>query len=99
MYALAILLALQGDITLRLEWDEPVVSITQESKPTLKAAVQAYMAAGGQIAYVQGKSDRAHLIEDHGWSAAQLTGLTQSELMYLHGATHNGKISPTDYQV
>lgn len=98
MYALALLLVLQGDITLRLEWDEPVISITQPA-PTLKEAVQAYMAGGGQVAYVQGKSNRSHLIEDHGWSAAQLNGLTQQELMYLHGATHSGKISPSDYPV
>jgi hypothetical protein len=57
-------------------------------------AIRDYRAAGGQPAYVRGKTDSQHLVDDHGWSVDQVRGLTVEQQQYLHGASHAGKITP-----
>jgi hypothetical protein len=37
-----------------------------------------------------------HMLRDHGWSEAQLSGLTSDELFLLHGMQHAGRISPAE---
>ena len=58
------------------------------AEPPLRAAIAGYRASGGQRAYVVGESDRAHLMREHGYAAAQLAGLTLDELQLLHGWAH-----------
>lgn len=87
-----------------LNTDGPSVEPGSDAVPTpsvapvsLKQAIAAYRAAGGVRYYVRGKSDAAHLVEDHGWTYQQIAGLSYDELQFLHGASHTGKISPSDY--
>lgn len=94
MRSALMLLALLGQVDVHLSWSNTVESSPKQS---LKEAVSSYVASGGQMYYTSGKSDRDHLIQDHGWTSDSLVGLTQRELMYLHGATHVGQISPQDY--
>lgn len=70
---------------------------TGTEAPSLKAAIAKYIDGYGRRYYVRGKSDSQHLIEDHGWTAEQIRGLTLDEIQYLHGATHQGRIKPEDF--
>lgn len=61
---------------------------------TLRERIAAYRDSGGQPWYVSGMTDAQHLVNDHGWSASELRGLTVAELQLLHGASHTGRIQP-----
>jgi len=63
----------------------------------LRSAIKSYRESGGVRYFVRGKSDWRHLIEDHGWKAEQIRGLGLDELQFLHGATHTGRINPSNY--
>lgn len=70
---------------------------TPSAPVSLKQAIAAYRASGGVRYYVRGKSDAAHLVEDHGWTYQQIAGLSFDEIQFLHGASHTGKISPSEF--
>lgn len=64
---------------------------------SVREAVRAYIKGGGQRAFVIGKADWQHLVDEHGWAPDQLRGLNHDELQYLHGASHAGKLSPNQF--
>lgn len=67
----------------------PEETIPEDPPPvSLKQRIAAYRARGGQAWYVRGKSDSQHLVDDHGWTWAQINGLSAIELQYLHGMSH-----------
>jgi len=70
-----------------------------ESSPTLlRERIAEYRQRGGVPWFVNGgHTTLQHLIDEHGWSAAQLRGLTQNELDELHGASHTGQIKAADF--
>jgi hypothetical protein len=64
---------------------------------SVRCAIASYRKGGGQRAYVRGKSDWLHLVNDHGWDSDQLRGLTVDDLQYLHGASHAGKLESSQF--
>jgi hypothetical protein len=64
---------------------------------SLRDAIRGYVEDGGQRAFVIGKTDWQHLVDEHGWAPGQLRGLNHDELQYLHGASHAGKLSSNQF--
>lgn len=64
------------------------------SPVSLRDAIAAYKAGGGEIVGVKDMTITTHMLRDHGWTSEQLDGLTSDELFYLHGMQHAGLISP-----
>lgn len=73
------------------------VSAQKAASVSLKQAIAAYRRNGGVRYFVRGKTDAQHVVEDHGWTYAQIRGLTHDEIQYLHGASHTGKLQPSSF--
>jgi hypothetical protein len=105
MHSLVLVLALLGADDFQWQFSRGysegfkwAVDSSQPSKQpvakSLRDLIAEYKTAGGTQAYVRGKTDAQHLVEDHGWTYDQIRGLTVNEQRYLHGASHKGKITP-----
>ncbi len=64
---------------------------------SLREAIHEYKRKYGIRWYVSGMTEQQHLVQTHGWTQEQISGLTEDELHLLHGASHEGKINPTDF--
>ena len=62
----------------------------------LRQRIAEYIASGGSIVGVRDMTITTHMLRDHGWTAAQLDGLSEDELFALHGMQHAGLIDPAD---
>lgn len=76
----------------------PVVQSSRYSTSELRAIIQSMRPGGWRgpvYADVEPESwARQHLQSDHGFTATQVAGLTQSECLILHDLRHGGKVSP-----
>jgi hypothetical protein len=66
----------------------------EELPSPLQQRIAEYRAAGGAIVGVRDMTIVTHMLRDHGWSAAQIAGLSDDELFYLHGMQHAGVVEP-----
>lgn len=58
---------------------------------SLRSRIASYRGRGGVAYYENGGNSattKRHMVADHGWSMAELDGLSQSELDLLHGMSH-----------
>jgi hypothetical protein len=77
---------------------QPVSASNRYSTGELRTIIQSMRPGGWRgpvYADVEPESwARQHLQSDHGFTSAQVSGLTQSECLILHDLRHGGKISP-----
>lgn len=76
--------------------DAPSAARMQDVPSPLRQRIADYVEAGGGIVGVRDMTITTHMLRDHGWTAAQLEGLTEDELFSLHGMQHAGLIEPAD---
>lgn len=69
---------------------EDAAPVVEVSPPEcIPAVIDSYIASGGRQWYVSGMTVTQHLVRDHGFERDQLRGLSQRQLLYLHGWVHN----------